>query len=113
MEMKCLRRICGVTIRDRIRNEEIRRRVGVENDLSGRVERCVLRWYRHVERMNDDRMAKMVHVSGVDGRRGRGRPNRVWMDGVKEALNVRGWTLEQARVNVHDRNEWKRVVNGA
>ena len=113
MEMKCLRSICGVTIRDRIRNEEIRRRVGVQNDLSGRVERCVLRWFGHVERMDDERLAKMVYASGVDGRRGRGRPNRVWLDGVKEALNERGWTLEQARVTVHDRAEWKRLVNVA
>ena len=30
--MKCLRRMCGVTIRYRIKNEEIRRRVGVLND---------------------------------------------------------------------------------
>ena len=63
--------------------------------------------------MNDERMAKRVYVSGVDGRRGRGRPSRVWMDGVKEALNKRGWTLEQARTTVHDRVEWRRIVNEA
>ena len=113
MEMKCLRNICGVTIRDRIRNEEIRRRVGVESDLVGRVGRCVLRWFGHIERMDEGRVAKRVYESGVDGRRGRGRPNRVWMDGVKEALNGRGLTLEQARVTVHDRAEWRRLLNGA
>ena len=31
MEKKCLKNLCGVTIRDRIRNEEIRRRVDVQN----------------------------------------------------------------------------------
>ena len=113
MEMKCLRSMCGVTIRDRIRNEEIRRRVGVQINMAGRVERCVLRWFGHVERMNDERMAKRVYVSGVEGRQGRGRPNRVWIDGVKEALNKRGWTLEQARTTVHDRVEWRRIVNEA
>ena len=39
MEMKCLRSICGVTARDRIRNEKIRRRVGVQVDLLGKAER--------------------------------------------------------------------------
>ena len=43
MEIKCLRSICGVTVRDKIRNEEIRRRVGIQVDLSGRAERCALR----------------------------------------------------------------------
>ena len=113
MEMKCLRSICGVTMRDRIRNEEIRSRVDVQNDLSGRVGRCVLRWFGHIERMSEERVAKRVYDSGVDGRRGRGRPNRVWMDGVKEALHERGLTLEQARVNVHDRAEWRRLLNVA
>ena len=39
MEMKCLRSMCGVTVGNRIRNEEIRRRVR-QVDLLGRVE-----WY--------------------------------------------------------------------
>ena len=64
IEMKCLRSICGVTVRDRIRNEEIRRRVGVQVDLSGRVERCELRWFEHVERMNKERIAKSVEWKG-------------------------------------------------
>ena len=40
MEIKCLRSICGVIVKNRIRNEEIRRRVGVQVDLLGRAERC-------------------------------------------------------------------------
>ena len=39
MEIKCLQSICGVTVRDRIRNEKIRRRVGVQVDQSGRAGR--------------------------------------------------------------------------
>ena len=61
--------------RDRIRNEENRRRVGVQVHLSERTERCDLRWFGHFERMNDERIAKRVYESGVEGRWGRGRPN--------------------------------------
>ena len=39
---------------DRIRNEEIRRRIGVLSDLAGRVEKCVLRWFGSVERMEGE-----------------------------------------------------------
>ena len=52
----------------------------MQNKLSGRVENCVLRWFGHVERMNDERMANRVYDSGLQG-----RLTRVWMDGVKEA----------------------------
>ena len=38
MEMKCLRNMCGVTRRDTVRNEEVRRRVGMDRSLADRVD---------------------------------------------------------------------------
>ena len=49
-EMKTLRLILGITRRDRIRNEVIRERLGVESVLET-VEKARLRWYGHVQRM--------------------------------------------------------------
>ena len=66
----------------------------MQNKLSGRVEKCVLRWFGHVERMDDERMPKRVCDSGVLGRRGKGTPMRGWMDGVKDAVANRGLTLK-------------------
>ena len=60
------------------------------NDLAGRVDRCVLRWFGHVERMNEERMAKRVMNSSMSGRRPRGRPKFAWMNGVKRAVNAIG-----------------------
>ena len=38
--------------------------------------------------MNDDeRIAKREYESRVEERWGRGRPNSVWIDGVRKALN--------------------------
>ena len=54
-----------------------------------------MRWFEHVEQINDKRIAKRVYESGVEGRLGRERPNIMWMDGVKKALNDSGLTLEQ------------------
>ena len=48
-----------------------------------------------------------MYESGLEGRWGRGRPNRVWIDGVRKALNNRGLTLEEAKMNVYDRVEWR------
>ena len=46
----------------------------------------------------------------MNGRRDRGRPTRVWIDGVKDALNAREKTLEQARMIVDDRDRWRDLV---
>ena len=45
-----------------------------------------------LEGINDERIAKSVYEPGVEGRVGRGRPSRVWMDRVRKALNNRGLT---------------------
>ena len=47
---------------DRVRNEEVRRRAGIENELASRADQRVLRWFGLVERMDDYRMARRVLI---------------------------------------------------
>ncbi len=111
MEMRSLRSMCGVTRMDRVRNEEVRRRTGVVKVLAERAEQGVLQWFGHVERMEEERLVKKITRSNVRGVRPRGRPRMRWMDSVKRALGARGMSVEQGRIAVHDRNEWRAVVN--
>ena len=60
LEMKCLRSLVGVSRIDRIRNEEVLRRAGIEWELAIRADQRVLRWFGHVERMDEHRMAGRV-----------------------------------------------------
>ena len=85
-EMKCLRSMTGVSRLDRVRNEVVRARTGVRRELAARVDMNVLRWFGHVERMDNERLLKKVMNAKVDGRSARGRPRFGWMDGVKRAL---------------------------
>ena len=59
---------------DRVRNEEVRKRAGIEMELASRADHRVLGWFGHVERMDDYRMARRVLVAEVSGGRARGRP---------------------------------------
>ena len=97
LEMKCLRSLVGVSRMDRVRNEEVRRRAGIEMELASRADQRVLRWFEHVERMDDYRMARRVVMAEVCGGRVRGRPRLGSMDGVKLASGNRGMTVEAAR----------------
>ena len=44
LEMKCLRSLVGVSRMDRVRNEKVRRRAGIERELASRADQRVLRW---------------------------------------------------------------------
>ena len=68
LEMKCLRKLVRVSRMDRVRNEEVRRRACIEMDQR------VLRWFGHVERMDEYRIARKVLIADVSGGRVRGRP---------------------------------------
>ena len=56
----------------RVRNEEVRMRAGIESELASRADHRVLRWFWHVERMDEYRIARralMAEVSGGTGTR--------------------------------------------
>ena len=109
-EMKCLRSMTGVSQLDRIRNEVVRARTGVRRELAARVDMNVLRWFGHVEKMDNERLLKKVINAKVDGRSARGRPRFGWMDEVKRALNDRRMDVREASEHTRDRNEWRMIV---
>ena len=55
--------------------------MGVKEKMSKRVDRKVLKWFGHVERMGDERLTKKVYNSDVGGVRGVGRPRFRWIGG--------------------------------
>ena len=78
---------------DRVRNEEVHRRAGIERRLASRADQRVLRWFVHVERMNEYRIARRILMAEVSGGLVRGRSGLGWMDCVKVALCNRGMTV--------------------
>ena len=58
--------------------------------------RAVLRWFGHMERMEEDWLVKSTvgcDVKDVRRVRLRGRSRTGWMDGVKKVLNERGMSV--------------------
>ena len=68
-KMKCLGSLVGVSRMHRVRNEEVRRRSGIERELASRADQRVLRWFGHVERMDEYRLARSVLIAEVSGGR--------------------------------------------
>ena len=61
-EINCLRSFFGLSRMDRVRNEEVCTRAGIEKELARRADQRVLRWFGHVERLDECRMARSVLI---------------------------------------------------
>ena len=78
-EMMCLRRVEGVTRKDRVRNEEVRKALGQEAVMDI-VKEKQRKWKDKVEAMSEDRLVKKVYMDEARGRRPRGRPRKRWQE---------------------------------
>ena len=65
-------------------------------ELVSRADQKVLRWFGHVETMDDYHMARRVLMAEVSVGRVRGRLRLGWMDGLEAALGHRGMTVVAA-----------------
>ena len=95
---------------DRVSNEEVRRRTRIEMELAIRADQRPVRWFGHVERMDEYRMARRV-LMGVSGGQVRGRSRLGWKDGVKVAFGNRGVSVVAARQCAKDRKEWRALAH--
>ena len=74
LQMKCLRKICKVSLKDKIRNEVILGWCNVAR-VSNIVSHRRLRRLGHLARMPDERLPKRVHTRGCLAASPRGRHN--------------------------------------
>ena len=107
-EMKMLRRLKGVTLRDKIRSESIRNDLGVMS-IRNKVRENRLRWFGHVIRKPDEDKIKVVYKMEVDGKRKQGRPNLRWRDNIKKDLT----DLELDEELANDRSLWRLKTRAA
>ena len=95
------RAMLGISLRDRIRNDEIRRRTKVV-DIAQRISKLKWQWAGHIARRTDGRWGRKVlewrpHI----GKRSVGRPATRWTD---DLIQVAGRRWMQAASN---RYFWK------
>ena len=90
-EMRMLRWICGHTRRDRVRNDDIRERLGVA-PIEEKLVQHRLRWFGHVQRRPPDAPVRSGILSQDSNvKRGRGRPKLTWVEAIKE--NLKGFYI--------------------
>ena len=108
-EMRCFRRLLGISYRDHVENEKvgnrIRQAIGPCENFLTVVKKRKLRWYGHKTRSTG--LAKMILQGTVQGGRRRGRQKKRWEDNVTKWTGLKlGEALRKAEI----REEWRTVV---
>ena len=78
----------------------------MKKGLDQRIDGGVLMWFGHAERMERDRITKRVYVGECAGSHSVGRPQKRWIDTMKECLKKIGLGIRQTRRIVQDKSEW-------
>ena len=105
---RMLRRIKGVTLRDKVNSLDIRKELGV-NSLKEKVRDMKLCGYGHMERMEENNEVRAIVDMIAPGKRLRGRPRGRWMDGVRGDMQE----LRISPGGVQDRTLWQSGIRAA
>jgi hypothetical protein len=74
-EMRFLRSVLGVSLRDKIRSEDERKQLNTERIVE-EIQEYQNKWHNHVERMPPERLPWQTYSYHPTGRRDTGRPRR-------------------------------------
>ena len=72
---------------DQIRNEEIRRMAGLKESVIIKMHKGMLRWFGHVEGMEDERLTRKIYNAKACEKSSRGRPRLIYADQIKRVLS--------------------------
>ena len=75
--------LLGIRRMDRVPNARIREWFGVTKRVNERIDEGVLQWFGHMERMENDRIAKRVYLGECAGSCLVGRPWKRWIDTIE------------------------------
>jgi hypothetical protein len=105
-EVDFWRRSARLSRKDKIRNTIIKQKMNVTRSLLEDINTKQLKWYGHVQRMEEGRLPKQVMKWNPPGRRKRSRPKLTWVEGIRGLMGEKGLVEE----DWNDRDEWRKKI---
>ncbi len=97
VEMSYLRSACGVSRMDGVSNESVYKHFGMSHVGVGKkcvvveeMKKQTLKWFGHIERMEEGKLTRRVYMIEIEGGNVKGRPPVKWRDRVQEYVRERG-----------------------
>ena len=104
--MKCLRAILRVTRSDRLNTIVSRKSLNVVETIEEVIVKRQIRWFGHISRIRD--MINAINNLNFTNQRPKGRPLKIWSNGIIENSGVRLLTMER---RAEDREAYKYQVH--
>jgi len=104
-EMRMVRWMCNVKVKDRVPSKELRERLGID-DIILLLQQNRSQWCGHVLRKEDTDWVKKCMEYEVEGTRPRDRPKSKWREIVQKDCQAHNLTREDAM----DRGRWKKLI---
>ena len=101
-----IRMICGVTVWNRERSEDLMEKLGLVDDIMTGVKKCRLRWAGHVIRRDKGEGVKRAMEYKLEGKGVSGRPKRTWHEVIRKDMRDLGLREEDTL----DREKWRRAI---
>jgi hypothetical protein len=102
--MKIIRAIHGKTLRDKIHSDQLRQLSGIQGIIKwANVRRR--EWDAHVERMEDNRLAKIARDNRPRGVRSRGRSKKCWKESLNMAPSLKLWNNRRQPIEEEEEEE--------
>ena len=94
-----------ISYTERVKNEDVLKRLKVKRELLNKSKSHKLSYFGHIVR--HESIQKTVLEGRMEGRRGRGRPRRQWVDDIKDWS---GKQLRECTRLAQDRVAWRRLA---
>lgn len=109
--MRSLRRILGISWKDRVSNEAVHSTTGIPS-IQSILSKNRLRWLGHVKRMDNSRLPKILLFGQLStGTRSGGRPRLRFVDCCKRDMKECGIDIKSWEKKALDRPTWRSMIN--